>query len=354
MAQPSESDLGNPSNPSSPVGKGPLALFGLLADINLSTYVFIFVSVYACFSAVSFTADLFCQFRLQIAAGLAFIILVQLLATKFKKVSKPLMAAALSLVLNVVCVVVSCVAWPGANRNTDHRAGTASSSAVPSGHTLKMLQFNLNNNNRRYAQFVSYVLKLKPDVICLEEYSPGWSNNIAAVKKEYPYEVSKIQADSFGVAIFSRYPLQHQAIVAIGKTGEPSAFAQIDIDGQFWSFLVSHPLPPMNRQWYNLRNEQFMAIADFVKNKGSDHFVLSADLNCVPWSAHFINLLSASGLQDTRAGFGVQPSWPVNCWILRIPIDHVLTSKNIDTKVRRIEPDLGSDHLPIYVELADR
>ena len=161
----------------------------------------------------------------------------------------------------------------------------------------------------------------------------------------------KSGGDSFGVAILSRYPLKHQAIVVLGKAGEPSAFAQIDTGGEVWSFLVTHPLPPVNRKWYNLRNEQFKAIADFVKNNKSDHFVLAADLNCAPWSAHFINFLTASDLHDTRAGFGIQPSWPVNCWILRIPIDHVLTSKLINTKVRRIEEDLGSDHLPIYLEL---
>jgi endonuclease/exonuclease/phosphatase (EEP) superfamily protein YafD len=338
-------------------------MFGLLADIKLSVYVFIFASVFSCFSAISYISDLFCQFRVQMAAGLAFMTVLLLFNYKINKAPKLLALTAASLALNLVCIVWTTVANPfaGVSRNgarpietdtTNTTLPLSTKTDLPTGQRqLKLLQFNLNNNNREYAKFEAYVLNLKPDVICLEEYSSGWWDNIAAVKKEYPYQIFKLREDSFGVAIFSRYPLQRSAIVGLGKAGVPSAFGQIEFNGQPWSFLVTHPLPPLNRQWYTLRNEQYKVMADFIRKEKSNHFVLAGDLNCAPWSAHFMNFLTASNLRDSRLGFGIQPSWPVNCWLLRIPIDHVLTSQNVETKVRRIEQDLGSDHLPVYVEL---
>ena len=50
-------------------------------------------------------------------------------------------------------------------------------------------------------------------------------------------------------------------------------------------------------------------------------------------------------------GFGVQPSWPTKPLILRIPIDHILVSKNIVTARRWIGPETGSDHLPVFADL---
>ena len=63
-------------------------------------------------------------------------------------------------------------------------------------------------------------------------------------------------------------------------------------------------------------------------------------------------LVGTTGLCDTRAGFGYQGSFPASSAILRIPIDHVLVSCEVGVRARRIGPDVGSDHLPVIVDLA--
>ena len=57
------------------------------------------------------------------------------------------------------------------------------------------------------------------------------------------------------------------------------------------------------------------------------------------------------GGSDTRAGFGVQPTFPASSWLVRIPIDHVLVSCSVGVTERRVERDVGSDHLPVVVDL---
>jgi endonuclease/exonuclease/phosphatase (EEP) superfamily protein YafD len=75
------------------------------------------------------------------------------------------------------------------------------------------------------------------------------------------------------------------------------------------------------------------------------------DLNATPWSRPFHRFVGRSGLCDSRAGFGVQASFPAASALLRIPIDHVLVSCVIGVRNRRIGRDVGSDHLPVIVDL---
>ena len=75
------------------------------------------------------------------------------------------------------------------------------------------------------------------------------------------------------------------------------------------------------------------------------------DMNATPWSRPFGTLVAASGLCDSRAGFGVQASWPAWSAIVRVPIDHVLVPCDVGVTARRIERDVGSDHLPVVVDL---
>jgi len=58
-------------------------------------------------------------------------------------------------------------------------------------------------------------------------------------------------------------------------------------------------------------------------------------------------------LPDSRAGRGIQPSWPASLpAALRIPIDHCLVSPGIAVVGRQLGPQVGSHHLPVIVDLA--
>ncbi|MBS2006145.1 MAG: endonuclease/exonuclease/phosphatase family protein [Cyanobacteria bacterium SZAS TMP-1] len=317
---------------------------GFLADINLCIFAAIFCSFLACFSGVAHVADLFVQFRVQMAAAL--IIMVVFLAATYKVKPSPRLLAAVvvALILNVVSVAATTMSFSA--------AGPLPPGAVEkSAPGLSLLQYNVHSSNKKYDQLIEYAGRVKPDILCLEEVTPAWVAGLTPLRKNYPYEVTRARDDNFGIAIFSRYPLKDAAILSLGKAGLPSAFARVELRGKVYSIVATHPLPPVTGESYNLRNDQYKALADFAKKDTGAGFILAGDFNCVPWSAHFMSLLSASSLKDSRAGFGLGESWPVNCFVLRIPIDNVLVAKNIRVRVRRVEPDLGSDHLPVYVEL---
>jgi endonuclease/exonuclease/phosphatase (EEP) superfamily protein YafD len=77
------------------------------------------------------------------------------------------------------------------------------------------------------------------------------------------------------------------------------------------------------------------------------------DLNTSLWSPFYRGFRKQTKLVNVREGIGLLPSWPTFMgfgWLM-IPIDHCLVSDDICViMVQTVEP-IGSDHLPLIVEL---
>jgi len=109
-------------------------------------------------------------------------------------------------------------------------------------------------------------------------------------------------------------------------------------------------LPPGSAEYARLRNEQLHTVAAQVKASYRP-VILIGDLNGTPWSPYFRDFLRASGLRNTSQGRGVQGSWPAGLPAGRIPLDHCLVSPEIRVIDRQVGPQVGSDHLPLLVDL---
>jgi endonuclease/exonuclease/phosphatase (EEP) superfamily protein YafD len=75
------------------------------------------------------------------------------------------------------------------------------------------------------------------------------------------------------------------------------------------------------------------------------------DLNATPWSYYFQRLVRESGLTDSSKGRGIHATWPAGLFPLRIPIDHCLLSPEIGVINKMTGNNVGSDHLPVVVDL---
>jgi endonuclease/exonuclease/phosphatase (EEP) superfamily protein YafD len=79
--------------------------------------------------------------------------------------------------------------------------------------------------------------------------------------------------------------------------------------------------------------------------------IIVGDLNVPMWSKYYQNAFDNSGLRNTRQGFGVMPTYEPQNFFQAIPIDHCLVSEEIQVVNMRVGPSLGSDHVPIIVDL---
>jgi len=91
-------------------------------------------------------------------------------------------------------------------------------------------------------------------------------------------------------------------------------------------------------------------LADLIREL-TDPVILLTDFNATSWSSNFQDLTTATGLRDSRIGFGVQPTWPAQLPGLRVPIDHCLVSPKIEIHDRRVTANAGSDHFGIYLDV---
>ncbi|MCK5506851.1 MAG: endonuclease/exonuclease/phosphatase family protein [Thermodesulfovibrionia bacterium] len=196
---------------------------------------------------------------------------------------------------------------------------------------------------------INLVKTKMPDIVILEEIDQSWYNELEKSLTDYKVYKAVPRDDNFGIAVFSKIPMAIK-VKYIGSARVPSLECLIEEDDDEIILWATHPVPPISDEYWHLRNEQLRELSALIS--GSDcQVVVAGDFNTSPWSRCF-NGLKAAKLDDTAAGIGVQASWPA-MWpaFMRIPIDHVLISKEIKVIERCVLEDIGSDHLPVFVRL---
>jgi endonuclease/exonuclease/phosphatase (EEP) superfamily protein YafD len=216
---------------------------------------------------------------------------------------------------------------------------------------LRVVQMNVYTQNLNYDLVKKFVQESNPDVIVMEEVNRKWMKNLADLKMKYSYIVKQPSEDNFGIALFSKLPLDNSEIIYLGDSDVPSITAEIKVGKKQIKILGTHPLPPINADYTALRNQQLDAIAEYLGGwRGS--VILLGDLNTTPWSHNFQKLLRDTTLIDSGHGEGFQTTWPAKLFLFRIAIDHCLISRDLAVVSRTVGPNVGSDHLPLVVDIA--
>jgi endonuclease/exonuclease/phosphatase (EEP) superfamily protein YafD len=220
--------------------------------------------------------------------------------------------------------------------------------AVPvDGIPLRVLILNVHTESTGYSDVRRLIEELHPDVIGLVEVSPRWLAEVEPPVGDYPGRLVEPRIDNFGVALFARRPLTG-TIETFGAP-VPSAVAELDLDGTHLSLVLVHPPPPASSDLLATQRDLLDAVADLAW--GRESVVVMGDFNATPWSRPFRRFATRSGLCDSRAGFGLESTFPAWSSLLRIPIDHLFASCTIGVRDRWVERDVGSDHLPVVVDV---
>ncbi len=219
------------------------------------------------------------------------------------------------------------------------------------GATVKLLHANIYSGNRNAGPLLELIAEEEPDIVFLQEVSDRWMSALEPLRAAYGHSYRIPRDDNFGIAVLSRHPFSSTAMLESPPYGFPSLVVQQTVGNRTVTFLSTHPMPPLGQPGFDARNEQLASVAETL-NSIDGPAVLIGDLNTSMWSHHYQQLIESTGLNNASYGFGLKPSWPTHLPFAMIPIDHCLVSTSIAVLDTRLGPGIGSDHLPLIVELA--
>lgn len=221
--------------------------------------------------------------------------------------------------------------------------------------SIKLLMANVLTGNPDRRSLGRLIQVEDPDVIGLLEVDAVWVEDLRYLRGRYPYHLADPRSDNFGIAIYSKMPLEDVRLEDLGGTGLNAITTHIDLEDAKVELVIAHPVPPAGRSYSRIRNSQLKELAALRSASGAQDFILAGDLNTTPWSPHFRGLLKKTGLRRATAGLGADATWPTALSApIRIPIDHTLVSSGLAILDYRIGPEIGSDHLPIIARLGLR
>lgn len=232
-------------------------------------------------------------------------------------------------------------------------------------HKLKHIQFNLLFNNKKIDKVISYLQESSADVITLEEVTKAHQEALSSMRYEdyslefnskfpyvarkqgaYPYQIYCPFQSVGSVAILSKHPFNEEQSVCLKYQG--LLWQQILLDKKPINIVAIHTYWP----YPYTQPEQIEKIKPIFKHiKGST--LIAGDFNAVAWSHTLKEIEKASHtkvVEGLRWTIELKKQLPLIPHF-KLPIDHLLLSKEFQVKSIFVDKELGSDHRPVVSEI---
>ena len=210
--------------------------------------------------------------------------------------------------------------------------------AVP----IKLASFNVHLDNRAFDAIADWASAEQPDVLALVEVTPDMQPLLARLAARYPHTALHARADPFGLAVFSRHPLQGAQLHDDGRL-PPRWRATVKAPGAPFTLTVVHPMPPISAADRAERDALFDALAQQPASTRAQ--VIMGDFNSTPWSAGLRRVGDAGWARATT----LQPTFALG---RSLPLDHILATRaHWRVADAGMGPWLGSDHRPVWALL---
>jgi endonuclease/exonuclease/phosphatase (EEP) superfamily protein YafD len=218
---------------------------------------------------------------------------------------------------------------------------------------LKLVHVNVNYQNGSYDRLLDLAAREQPDLMVVQEATDAWVKGLQPLGARLPFALGLPRDKGSGMLLLSRFPFERAELKLPEGDARPGLLVNIEVaDTPVW-LLTVHPRTPLKQKDFEARNAVLASAALSLQNLPAPK-IFVGDLNTTLWSPHFQNFVAQTGLVNVRKGFGLLPSWPTFLplgKLLMIPIDHCLVSDDIRVIQARTGADVGSDHLPLVVEL---
>jgi endonuclease/exonuclease/phosphatase (EEP) superfamily protein YafD len=217
---------------------------------------------------------------------------------------------------------------------------------------LKLVFANIYRLNAAHDTFLAFVDRQTPDIVIVQEVDAVWAGALQRLRHRYPFFEALPRGGGSGIALYSRLPFERLPIVSTEGDARPGILAGLKL-GDVTVYLLSiHPRAPLRSGHFERRNKMLAAAAVSLRDLPSPKICVG-DLNTSLWSPYYQSFAKQTKLVNARKGFGLLPSWPtfmIFKWLM-IPIDHCLVSPDIRIVNAQAGEEIGSDHLPLIVEM---
>lgn len=220
--------------------------------------------------------------------------------------------------------------------------------------TISMVITNVLMTNRSAQGLFNQIEELDPDLVLAMECDEWWQTKLEAISAEYPDKVLHPRPNTYGILLYSKYPLQGSEVKFLLEPDIPSIHTRVQLgSGRVVELRCVHPRPPAPQESDSTakRDAELLVIGKEVKDL-QDPVIVAGDLNDVAWSHTTTLFQRTSGLLDPRRGRGLYSTFDARNPFMRWPLDHVFHSKHFKlVDMKRLE-DYGSDHFPVYIKLS--
>jgi endonuclease/exonuclease/phosphatase (EEP) superfamily protein YafD len=222
---------------------------------------------------------------------------------------------------------------------------------------LKVMAANIHYAFHDAELLRAEIRRIDPDVIVLVEPSQDYFGDNSPLRRTHPHVIFHRDGAGTGIMIASRIAWERASTFTLSSPISPSVYATfcpapergprgcVDV-------LGVHPVSPMGEKRAQRRDRELSAIAEFVRERQPERFVVLGDFNTTPWSVRFSELLERSGLTESPLGRGLTATWTSRNPLFGLPIDHVLVGRDIHVLDQEVGGDISSDHYPISATLA--
>ncbi len=219
---------------------------------------------------------------------------------------------------------------------------------------LKIFTSNVLQKNKEWQKVVSEAKKSDPDLLLFTETNSWWTAKLkSAFSAEYAYEESVPLDNTYGMIMFSRFPLENTSVQYMVDDSIPSIHGQLKLpNGNRVQLHAVHPTPPMPQEnpKSTARDAELMKVA-LQSKESSLAVVVLGDFNDVAWSQSTKLFQQVSGLLDMRKGRGFYNTYNAENLIMRWPLDHLFISDDFRFGAMKRGEKVGSDHYPFYATI---
>jgi endonuclease/exonuclease/phosphatase (EEP) superfamily protein YafD len=221
---------------------------------------------------------------------------------------------------------------------------------------LRVFTYNTGVGLASAERVAEFLEEAKPDIVCLVEVTNRFADQLETLTAaSYPHRVFYAGGID-GKGLLSKYPITSQELFA-WEDGRPFLRATLDVLHESVELFVVHFSPTVG-----ILDRGAAAGRDLDKLVKLVHLdsstLIAGDFNTTMRSPSHA-LLNLAGFRDSfiEAGSGIGPTFPVFGRYFGLPIgcfmriDYVWHGSSFWAEQAKVGPDLGSDHLPVIVDL---